>query len=134
MGSVHLINLILTRYLVPSQLQILDAAATHMPELVVKKTIRKPQISRSHNACVLGLESQTWPGQTKTVAPAHNEDNHMSDATRDMLAAKTGVECESETPTERTLRTMDQWCGLWLNGDLKGDAWDTSKDCLDLPD
>lgn len=128
------LHLIITGGLIPSHRQILDAAAAYMPELVVKKTASKPQMNRSHDAGVLGPDSQTWSEQTKTVAPAHNEDRQMSDATRDMLAADTRVGIESETPTERALRKMDQWCGLWLNGGSKGDDWDTFKDCLDIPD
>ncbi len=40
-----------------------------------------------------------------------------------------------ESSTDRALRKMDQWCDMWLGGQLSNDTgWATFDDCLNLPD
>ena len=77
-------------------------------------------------------ESQPYLGETKPAG--ETVETLQPDRMRDSYTmAETRV--ETETLTERALRKMNQWCDLWLKGDLKGeDDWKTFDDCLDLPD
>ncbi len=107
-------------------------SCSYVAELTAKRTTAQTQTNHFS-----GFGVPISASQTGTVTPSHNEGSDPSHATRNILRAETRAKTENltEVLSKRALRETDQWCDLWLNGDLTGvDDWDTFKDCLDLPD
>ena len=123
-----------------SVLQALDASSYFIEELEAAKANTQPQNVPKARLDIRGsgeVARARNAGETE-VSSYNNEGRDQSNSgtvrkTHQALPVET--KDEVETMTAKTLRKMDQWSDLWLNGDLEGDGdWETFKDCLDLPD